>query len=208
MVKNLRVYSMLVCVVLLGLGASGRAVAADKDKLVEICGNCHGKRGASTEFDVPIIGGYSAEYLTERLNAYKNQETACPETEFRAGSNKGQKSDMCRIAHDLSAANIKQIVRYFSKQKFVRAKQEFDPALAKMGKEIHEQHCEHCHSKGGTVASDHAGINGGQWMPYLTNALKEFESGKRPITKVMKTRLEKLGKGETEALVNYYGSIR
>ncbi len=200
--------SFLVGAALLGLGVSNVVVASDTDKLVEVCSNCHGKGGASTESDVPIIGGYSAEYVKERLNAYKKQETACPETKFRAGSKKGQKSDMCKIAHDLSDADIKQIAQYFSEQKFVRAKQKFDPVLAKRGKEVHEENCEKCHSEGGTVADDDSGFTGGQWMPYLTYALKEFESGKRPIAKKMKIKLEKLEKGDIEALVNYYGSIK
>jgi len=208
MIINLMGRSLLVFAALLGLCATGGAVAADTDKLVEVCANCHGKGGASTEFDVPIIGGFSAVYLSDRLNAYKNQETACPETKFRAGSKKGQKSDMCKVAHDLSDADIKQIAQYFSKQKFVRAKQKFDPVLAKKGKEIHELNCEKCHSEGGTVAADDAGMTGGQWMPYLAEALKQFESDKRPIAKKMKIKLEKLEKGDTEALLNYYCSIK
>lgn len=197
---------LLMCAALLGVNYG--AGAADAAKLVEVCTNCHGKNGASTEPDVPTIGGYSAEYLKGRLTAYKNQETACPEVKFRAGSKKGQNSDMCKMAHDLSEADIKQIAQYFSEQKFVRAKQKFDPALAKRGREVHEQSCEKCHSEGGTVAGDDVGITGGQWMPYLTYALEEFESGKRPIAKKMKIKLEKLGKDDIKALVNYYGSIQ
>lgn len=206
--KNLMGRSLAVCAVLFGLCANGGVMAADLGKLVEVCANCHGKGGASSESDVPIIGGFSAIYLADRLNAYKNQETACPETKFRSGSKKGQKSDMCKVAKDLSDADIKQIAQHFSKQKFVRASQKFDPVLAKKGKELHELNCEKCHSEGGTVASDDAGFTGGQWMPYLTEAFEEFESGKRPIAKKMKIKLEKLEKGDTEALLNYYSSIK
>jgi cytochrome c553 len=37
--------------------AGGSAWAGDVNKLVEGCADCHGKNGASTESDVPIIGG-------------------------------------------------------------------------------------------------------------------------------------------------------
>jgi sulfide dehydrogenase cytochrome subunit len=188
---------------------SGKAAATETEKLVEVCSSCHGRSGASSESDVPIIGGYSAEFVKERLNTYKSGDTACPETKIRAGKNKGQKTDMCKIVHDLNPAEIKQIAQYFSQQKFVRAKQQkFDSTLAKKGKEIHEENCEKCHSEGGTVASDDAGFTGGQWMPYIENALQEFASGKRPIAKKMKIKLDKMEKADLEALVNYYGSIK
>ena len=43
---------------------------ADVGTLLENCAACHGKDGASTESDVPIIGGYSAKYLGDSLTNY------------------------------------------------------------------------------------------------------------------------------------------
>ncbi|MCX7193803.1 MAG: hypothetical protein NTY60_09330 [Proteobacteria bacterium] len=201
-------YALLACTAMLGLALTGNTLAADTKKLVEACGDCHGKNGASTEKDIPIIGGYSAEFFKIRLTEYRNKETECPETKIRSGSKKGQKSDMCKITQDMSDADIKQIGKYFSEQKFVRAKQTANAALAKKGKEIHEENCEKCHSEGGTVASDDVGITAGQWIPYLIEAMKEFDSGKRPIAKKMKLKLEKLNQDEKDALIQYYGSFK
>ncbi|MDD5058147.1 MAG: c-type cytochrome [Sideroxydans sp.] len=199
---------LLVCASLLGISLAGVASAADVNKLVAVCANCHGKAGASTESEVPIIGGYSVDFLVNNLKAYKNQDRACPETEFRSGSKKGQKTNMCNMVKDMGDSEMKLVAQYFSKQKFVKAKQKFDPELARKGKEIHDMSCEKCHSEGGSVAKDDAGMMAGQWMPYLRQALDEFSTGKRPIAKKMKLKLDDLNKEDFEALVNYYGSIK
>jgi sulfide dehydrogenase cytochrome subunit len=200
---------MLTCAALISFTLSGNTLAADVNKLVETCANCHGKGGASTESEVPIIGGYSSEFLVNNLKAYKSQERACPETEYKAGSKKGSKTDMCKMVKDLKDDDIKQVAQYFSKQKFVRAKQQkFDSALAAKGKEVHEIYCEKCHSEGGTVAKDEAGMPAGQWMPYLKHAFDEFNTGKRPITKKMKAKMDELESADIDALINYYGSFK
>ncbi|MDD5295690.1 MAG: hypothetical protein PHU46_02150 [Rhodocyclaceae bacterium] len=182
--------------------------AANVDKLVGVCADCHGKNGASTESDIPIIGGYSSEFLVTNLKAYKSKDRDCPGTKYRSGSKKGTKTDMCQIVKDMSPADIKDVANYFSQQKFVRAKQKFDPVLAKKGKELHDDLCEKCHTEGGTVADDDVGMPAGQWIPYLRQAMEEFKSGKRPIAKKMKVKLDEVDKAGLEALVNYYGSIR
>lgn len=200
-------YLLLACTVFLSLFLTANARAADVNKLVETCASCHGKGGASTEPEVPIIGGYSVEFLVNNLTAYKNKERACPETQYRTGSKKGTKTDMCKMVKDLSEGDIRQVAQHFAKQKFVRAKQKFDPALAKKGKEIHDMYCEKCHSEGGTSSADDSGMPAGQWTPYLKQAFEEFNSGKRPIPKKMKVKMDEINKADIEALINYYASF-
>jgi sulfide dehydrogenase cytochrome subunit len=112
------------------------------------------------------------------------------------------------VAKDLSEADIKGLAQHFAGKKFVRAQQKFDAALAKKGKEIHEHSCDKCHSEGGSLASDDAGIMAGQWMPYLKEQFKDFKDGKRPMVKKMKPKMEKIDAAEIDALVNYYGSFK
>lgn len=208
MTKKYIEYTLLVCAALFSFSLMNSAWAIDVDKLAETCANCHGKGGASTESDIPIIGGYSAESIIGNLTAYKNKERDCPETKYRAGSKKGTKTDMCQMVKDLNDSDIKQIAQFFAKQKFVRAKQKFDPALAKKGKEVHDIYCEKCHSEGGTVAGDDSGIPAGQWIPYLKQAFDEFSSAKRPIPKKMKMKMDEINKADIDALINYYGSFQ
>ena len=208
MAKKYIEYTFLAGAALYSFLLMSDASAIDVDKLAETCANCHGKGGASTEPDIPIIGGYSAEFLINNLTAYKNKERDCPETKYRAGSKKGSTTDMCQVAKGLNDSDIKQIAQYFAKRKFIRAKQKFDAALAKKGKEIHEMYCEKCHSEGGTVAKDDAGMPAGQWIPYLKQAFDEFNSGKRPIAKKMKQKMDEINKADIDALINYYASFQ
>jgi len=187
---------------------SGGAWAADAAKLAEGCANCHGKDGVSSESDVPTIAGFSAAYLNESLMRYKNKERHCPEAKYHSGDKKGQKTDMCSIAKDLSAADIKQLAQHYAGKKFVRAQQKSDPALAKKGEVLHERNCEKCHADNGSSPKDDSGILAGQWMPYLQEALADFKNGKRPIDKKMKPKIDKLDKADFDALVNYYGSLK
>lgn len=209
MTKNNIENTLLVCATLFSFSLMSGALAIDVDKVTETCAECHGKGGASTETDIPIIGGYSEASITDYLKAYKNKDRECPKTKYRAGKNKGKKTDMCEMVKDLNDSDMTQLAQYFAKQKFVRAKQQkFDPGLAKKGKEIHDVSCEKCHSEGGTVASDDAGIPAGQWMPYLKEAFKDYSSGERPIAKKMKLRMDELNKADIDALINYYGSFQ
>ena len=187
---------------------AGSAWAADAGKLAEGCANCHGKDGVSSESEVPTIAGFSAAYLDESLTRYKKKERNCPETKYHSGEKKGQKTDMCSIAKELSAADIKQLSQHYAGKKFVRAKQKFDPALAKKGAVLHERGCEKCHADNGSSPKDDSGILAGQWMPYLQEALADFKNGKRPIDKKMKPKIEKLDKADFDALVHYYGSLQ
>ncbi len=193
--------------ILLGLAPVGSAQSASLDNQLKTCSYCHGKEGASTESDVPIIGGYSVEFLVNNIKAYRDHERDCPDTKYRSGPDKGKKSNMCQIAKDLKDSDIRQIAVHLSKQRFVRAKQKFDPALAAKGKDIHEMYCEKCHSEGATQAKDDAGMMAGQWIPYLTQALDEFVAGKRPIPKKMKAKLDQVTPEDVKALIQYYGSF-
>jgi sulfide dehydrogenase cytochrome subunit len=198
----------LAGILLLSLGLVSRAGAADVNKLVMECAECHGKDGASKDKDVPIIGGLSAAYIVQTMGIYKEKKRPCPETKYREGAKKGQKTDMCTVAKNLSDEDIKQLADLLASKKFVRAQQTADPALAKIGAKLHEHKCEKCHSESGSVASDDSGILAGQWMPYLAEMLKEFMDGKRPMDKKMKPKIESLKQPDVDALVQYYGSFK
>ena len=135
MIRNVNEFVSSLCLVIaLTAAATINVSAADVLQLVEPCAGCHGKDGASTETDIPIIGGYSAPYITDSMVAFRGKERPCEETEIRSGPHKGEKTDMCKIATDLSEADTKLVAEYFAGKPFVRAKQEFDPAKANSGR--------------------------------------------------------------------------
>jgi sulfide dehydrogenase cytochrome subunit len=184
------------------------ALAADVDKMVEPCFACHGNNGVGTETKVPTIAGYSEGYFGFSLGMYKKSERPCVEVEYPGGSKKGLKTNMCEIMKEFSESDIDQIGEYFSRQKFVRTVQKFDPELAKKGEVIHMNKCDPCHSKAGSSPSDNIGILGGQKMDYLREQIKFVKEGKRFTSKKMKIRLDGLNDEELEAVVHYYGSIQ
>ena len=195
-------------VVLFGFLFSSYIWAADFNEMIENCNACHGKDGASTESDIPIIGGLSPQYIIDSLVAYKAKDRPCTEVKFISGANKGKASDMCAVSKDLAESDIDQLAEHYAGKPFVRAQQTFDPKLAATGKDLHERHCDKCHTEGGSLPDDDSGILAGQWMPYLKTSLEEYISGKRPTPEKMKPKIEKLEQADLDALVNYYGSFK
>ncbi len=200
--------SLLAAAVVAGLSLAGYAIAADMVKLEETCTSCHGKDGASTESDVPIIGGMSQGYIEFNLAAYQKKIRPCPAAKVKTGPNKGKNMDMCEITKSLSEADITQLAKFYSGKKFARVVQNFDPELAKKGKSIHQQNCEKCHNNDGTDSKNDAGILAGQWTPYLRLTFEDYKSGKRHMEQKMKPNIDKLDKDGIEALLNYYSSVK
>ncbi|MCW8957407.1 MAG: c-type cytochrome [Gammaproteobacteria bacterium] len=207
MYKN-NISSAFILGAILSMYCISSVFAADVQDLVKTCADCHGKDGASTDPNVPIIGGFSAPYAIDSMIAYKAKERPCPESEYLSGDKKGQKTTMCDIAKELDEDEIKKIGKYFASKPFVRAKQDADPVLAAKGKEIHDDLCIKCHAEGASLASDDSGILAGQWMPYVRQAFKEYSAGDRPMVKKMKPKYKKLDAEKIEALIHYFGSFK
>lgn len=179
---------------------------AEVNKLVDVCSQCHERDGDSNDPNMPIIGGYSAPYIISSMMAYKDKTRSCPEIEYISEDKKVEKTDMCRISRDLSDEDIEKLALYYSNKKFRRANQDFNLTLARKGQLIHERDCEKCHSEGGSLASDDAGILAGQWTPYLKQQFFAFYAEKRQLDRKMKPKFNKLDKTEIEALLNFYAS--
>ena len=206
--EHRRKLTLLARMAVFAFALTGSAWAADVSAVLEDCAGCHGKDGASTESDIPIIGGYSAKYLTDSLANYKNKARPCPKVKYRSGPHKGQETDMCTVAGKLADIDVKAIADYLATKPFVRAKQTADATKAARGKQLQEAHCKKCHEDGGSSADDDAGILAGQWMPYVRHTFEEFTSGQRPIPKKMKPKFQELSKEDIDALVNYFGSFK
>lgn len=211
-IKLKQVIARLASTIIISVMLNGMAVmnvsAADINKLVEDCSHCHGKDGISTDPDVPIIGGFSAQYLIDSMAAYVDKDRPCPEAEYPEGPDKGDKTDMCEIADDLSNDETEEISKYFASKPYVPAKQKYDAALAEKGKAVHDELCEKCHSAGGSLASDDAGILAGQWIPYQEVTYKDYSTGDRAQPKKMKIKMKKLDEETTKQLIHYYSSMQ
>ena len=68
--------------------------------------------------------------------------------------------------------------------------------------------CEKCHSEGGSVAGDEAGILAGQPLKYLQATFKEYSDGSRHQPKKMKEKWDQLKPADQEALIQFYASFK
>jgi sulfide dehydrogenase cytochrome subunit len=114
---------------------------------------------------------------------------------------------MCALAKALSAPQIKDIGTYYAAQKWAAAQQQsLDAAKVAKGRSIHTADCENCHTKGGSVADDDAGILAGQWLAYSQLTLQDYKAGRRLAPNAMKPKIEKLSADELEAVAQFYAS--
>lgn len=183
-----------------GMLLSGTATAggASANALSYTCAGCHGFMGNSTGPATPTIAGASQEYFTETMKGYKDGSIAS--------------TIMGRIAKGYSDEQFALMGEFFSQQKPVAAKQEFDAKLAKKGAKLHDKYCEKCHAEGATSAEDDSGILAGQWTPYLEYTLSDYHAGTREMSKKMKKKVKKLNEKEGDAgmkaLLNFYAEAK
>lgn len=184
----------------------GAASAGDFDMLISNCDDCHGKDGISTDEDIPIIAGQSYLVLEDALIAFAADGQPCKESEYRHGDTSRAAITMCNIAAELTDEDIEALSEHYENLPFVAADQGFDAALADKGATIHERNCEKCHSEGGSLADDDAGILAGQWTAYLRSSTDEFISGERRMSKKMAEKMERVKPEGFDALLHFYAS--
>ncbi|MDH4125276.1 MAG: c-type cytochrome [Gammaproteobacteria bacterium] len=182
------------------------AIAEELDVVTENCNSCHGDNGVSQWSDVPTIAGIDAFVHAEALYTYRDEARPCAESKYRQGDTDRPPTRMCDIASELSDDAIEALAEHYAALPFRAARQDFDAALAAVGKEIHDRDCARCHSDGGSNPDDEAGILAGQWMDYLRLAFAEYASGDREQLEKMQEKMAPLSAADVEALLHYYAS--
>lgn len=182
------------------------ATFADFDAIIKDCNGCHGDDGISQWDDMPTIAGIDPFVHSEALYAYLDEARPCAESEYRQGDTDKPATTMCEVVKDFDDGLIEEIAAYYAELPFVPAKQPFDPALAEAGKVVHDDACEKCHSEGGSLPEDEAGILAGQWMGYMRRTFEEYAAEERDQPKKMKQKMDPLTAEDVEALLHYYAS--
>lgn len=183
----------------MSVGVFAKTPAAAED-----CASCHNKNGISDDEDIPIIAGTSAFFLENQIFIFREDARPCVEDKFGEEAHKGIAEDHCDLVKEMSENDITELAAYFAEQPFESADQEVDEDLAGMGAQIHEQRCEKCHSDGGSLALDDAGILAGQWKTYLVRTLQNYKNGERWQPEKMQPAIEALGEKDINALAEYY----
>lgn len=197
-----------MCCIMVALAAGlPLSAAVAQPKAADTCAECHGEKGISTEDTIPTIAGASSFFLENQLVIYQKEARPCAQEEFSESEPKEvQATDHCALARNLSEAEVGELANYFSGLAFQPADQPVDQALAKQGASLHQKHCDKCHTQGGSLAMDDAGILAGQWKPYLMEQLQHFKDGRRWQPEKMKPAIEQLSEQDMKALVEYYAS--
>ena len=183
-------------------------VSADVDAIMQDCNGCHGDNGVSQWTDVPTIAGLAEFVHVDALYIYQEEARPCAESEYRQGDTSRAATTMCAVAAELSEDDIDAIAAAYAALPYVKATQDFDAALAAAGQALHEEHCDRCHSEAGTNPDDEAGMLGGQQMGFLRTTFAQYADGSREQPGKMKQKMDLLSAEDTEALINYYGSIQ
>lgn len=184
--------------------AMSTGVFAQAPSAVEDCASCHNKNGVSDDEHIPTIAGASAFFLENQLLMYQEAARPCAKEEFSESEHEGIAADHCELTKELSENEIIEIAAYFADQPFQSADQTFDEDLAKRGAQIQEQRCAKCHSDGGSLALDDAGILAGQWKAYLISAMNDYKNGDRWQPEKMGPAIEALSEQDIKALAEYY----
>ncbi len=186
-----RVGSVLTALILAQALVVAAARAAELEALKQTCSACHGERGMPISHDIPVIAGQPFTVIEDALILFADGKRPC--------------TAMCAVAAMLSPLEKEALANHFEQQVFVRANQEFDPALATLGAELHTKRgCETCHASGGSMGNGMAPILAGQWTPYLRSALHQVKAGERSGPSVMNRAIRSLSDDEIEALLNFY----
>lgn len=167
------------------------AWAADAETLLPLCAACHGGNGIPPGAEIPIIAGQPFTVIEDALMLFADGKRPC--------------TVMCGVASALSPHEMEALAEYLEQQPFVPADQTYDPALASKGEQVHTARgCETCHSRGGRDGQGMAPVLAGQHTPYLRDALRQIQAGRRRGPKVMNQAVQSLSNDEIEALLNFY----
>jgi sulfide dehydrogenase cytochrome subunit len=194
-----------ICLLVMAVAFPLSAVCADLAALTKECDSCHGPQGASTDSDVPIIGGQSSKYIADSLAMYQDWGRPCIKSTYRHGDTSRPVTTMCKISADFEFDEMEALGNYYSGQEFVAAKQDFDQARASIGAVLHEEHCFSCHPESGNVAG-RGPILAGQWASYLKTAVDQALSGEHLVPPLMERKFVGFSDEEIDALVNFYAS--
>ncbi len=200
-----RIFLFVLSALALGIPA---LASANVDALMQECNGCHGDNGVSQSSDVPTIAGLAEFVHVDALFIYQDEARPCAESEYRQGDTSRPATSMCAIAAELSEDDIDALAAAYAALPYVKAKQDFDADKAAAGKDLHDQHCDRCHSEEGTNPDDEAGMLGGQQMGYLRDTFAAYADGSREQPGKMQEKLEALSADDVEALVHYYGSVQ
>jgi sulfide dehydrogenase cytochrome subunit len=196
MVRRIWQNSWLVCSAFLLICTAGQASSdslAEGFRLSQTCAGCHGTAGASPGNTIPIIGGQTAAYLADSLQAYKSDER-----KFYV---------MNIIAKAYSDSEIDAISLWFASKPWVNTVTSMEPSKGTKGKNLATA-CVECHGPSGQGTALGPRI-AGQPVTYMIKVMREYKSGSRGNANAMQMVIASiLSEDDIEVLAHHYAGLR
>jgi cytochrome c553 len=139
-------------------------MAAAREK-AQVCVDCHGPEGNSTNPQYPILAGQSWRYIYIELKDFKEGRRSDPQ--------------MSPMAANLSQDDMVALGNYFAAQKQLPIKFRVDGAKVDAGRKTSDAVlCPMCHL-GGFVGQNEIPRVAGQWPQYVKKQLEDFRAKRR-----------------------------
>lgn len=189
---SLKRLSLIIC---LSIPHIGNAVTVSDVELIAFeCNGCHGTNGVSRGESIPSIAGLEKRFFMRIMMEFKKNERSS--------------TIMDRIAKGYKASVIRKIAGYYSDLEWVNTNIAPDGEKVRIGKKIHDEYCEECHSENGQHQDHEIPRISGQVRNYLYMQMLTYYLGKEnmPQPEKMEERIKKLEIEELVALSHYYAS--
>jgi cytochrome c553 len=187
--------------------AAPEAVIAAPEKLgaektvQTVCAACHGADGNSAIALNPKLAGQHPEYLLKQL------------TNFKEGKRKNVV--MAGMVANLSAADMKDLAKYFADQKLALGKAKSNGA-GSLGEKIYRggnaasgvPACAACHGANGAGIPKQFPRLAGQHADYSLQQLRTLRTGERANAPMMMTIAAKMTDAEMQAVADYMQGLR
>lgn len=196
-----RLQTLALALVLL---APVSAAAHEPPPAVPLCSLCHGETGPSPFPGVPTIHGLPPGVIENALYSFREGLRPCRKSRCTEDGSCPDMS-MCDIAASMSDEEVDLLAYWYAQQPFAPHEDPFDPELAAAGKEIHDRHCEICHTRFGSDPVDDASMLRGQRKVYLRAAMEDFQQGRRSVRlDAMDELFKTFSDQELDALAEFY----
>ena len=189
--------NVIKSLLIMGLFLSLRPVAAEADEYaairekLDICAECHGEKGASSNPDFPILAGQHLYYLYVQLK------------DFKSGFRKNE--IMSPFAGELEKEDMLSLAKYFSEQKWPSIGFSAEKAKAAKGeKATVAGQCVQCHL-GGYEGNSRIPRLAGQYPKYLNKTMIDFKNKVRANSPAKSSLMVSYDDADIEAMSDFLG---
>lgn len=174
------------------------ALAADLEaakKKAEVCFDCHGAEGRSTNPVMPSLAGQPKQFITTQLVMFREGNRNDPQ--------------MSPFAANLSNADINDFGTYFSAQMPAPPAHKTDPEKVAASRRLTEEnHCVSCHGPE-LKGQQHIPRLAGQQFEYLRTQLRGFKASTRfDMDGQMTSAAQSLSDADIEILADYLAGLK